>query len=307
MLLHVGYHKTGTTWLQQTVFAEHDGESPFMRPWKNMVIDELVTPHPLHFDADAVRERFHAGLVQARQAGKVPLISAERLSGNPHSGGYDAGDIAHRLAAVFPQARVLMVIREQTRAILSGYRQYVMVGGACSLPKYLTPPNAGRARVPWFRFEHFEYDRLLGVYQKFFGAENVLVLTHEELCRDPDVFVSRIINHVGIEPPKNHHVDRTRRNASVSDFVLNLKRPVNRIFVRDGVNPGGLIDSQRFSRRLQRLTRIIDSFVPQGVRNSGDQRARNIVREAVGERYRQSNRRLAEMINRDLAAEGYMM
>ena len=52
---------------------------------------------------------------------KVPVISHERLSGYPHSGGHDSKEIAHRLAAVFPNAKVVIVIREQKSMILSNY------------------------------------------------------------------------------------------------------------------------------------------------------------------------------------------
>jgi len=49
----------------------------------------------------------------------VPVLSAERLSGNPDSGGYDSVHVAEYLAATFPEARVLIVIREQADMLVS--------------------------------------------------------------------------------------------------------------------------------------------------------------------------------------------
>lgn len=305
VLLHIGYHKTGTTWLQKSVFEDRSSQSPFLQPWNAVTIDELVMPHTLHFDPEKARGAFAAGFEAARSAGRLPVLSAERLSGNPHSGGYDSAELARRLALVFPEARILMVVREQVAAILSGYRQYVMVGGPCSLRRYLEPPAAGRARVPWFRFEHFEYDRLVSHYRMLFGPDNVLVLTHEQLVEDPVQFVDRIYAHAGLTRPANRGVSSERLNSSASDLVLALKRPINNLFVRDSLNPGGLIDSQRFSRRLQVAARLLDRTVPRSLRHRLHARSLRIVRNAVGDRYAASNRRLTALINTDLGALGY--
>jgi hypothetical protein len=70
---------------------------------------------------------------RCERGGLIPMVSSERLSGNPHSGGYDSAVLAERLHQVFPGARVLVMIREQRSMILSSWAQYVRVGGACLL------------------------------------------------------------------------------------------------------------------------------------------------------------------------------
>ena len=54
---------------------------------------------------------------RAAESDSTPVLSAERLSGNPHSGGYDSLQTAERLHRLFPQAKVLVVVREQTEEI----------------------------------------------------------------------------------------------------------------------------------------------------------------------------------------------
>ena len=107
-LLHIGYHKTGSTFLQRRVFPEPGfslvARAKALRP-------TFVEGDPFGFDARVAREAFRLGIERAQQEGLVPVLSAERLSGNPHSGGYDSKQIAERLAATFPEARVLAILR----------------------------------------------------------------------------------------------------------------------------------------------------------------------------------------------------
>ena len=55
-LVHIGYHKTGTTWLQNHLFARQDAGFfvPFDR--KTTLNRILIEPYPLVFDADAARD-----------------------------------------------------------------------------------------------------------------------------------------------------------------------------------------------------------------------------------------------------------
>ena len=73
--------------------------------------------------------------------GLSPVVSFERFSGNPFSGGYDSKEIADRLVQVFPDARVLVVVREQRSMIVSTYKQYVREGGALPPSKFMLPPD----------------------------------------------------------------------------------------------------------------------------------------------------------------------
>ena len=75
---------------------------------------------------------------------RVPVISYERLSGNPHAGRFDARTIADRIKAAFPKARIFCVIREQNDMILSTYFQYLKIGGTDSVRDYLTRSYDGR-------------------------------------------------------------------------------------------------------------------------------------------------------------------
>jgi hypothetical protein len=145
-LVHIGYHKTGTTWLQRYVFGS--SEAGFSQV---AGAQRFIAVNAFGFRAGRIRREMERRVNKAQVQRLVPVLSSERLSGEPHFGGYDSEIIADRLAAVFPDARILVVIREQTSMFLSIYKEYIRRGGAASLKQYLAAPRDGYW-MPQFRF-----------------------------------------------------------------------------------------------------------------------------------------------------------
>jgi hypothetical protein len=310
-LLHIGYHKTGTTWLQDHLFnnAEAGFETPFKR---GRDIQRLfIMPGPFAFDADACRDRFGPGLRAARERSLVPVITTERLSGNPHSGGYDCREIADRLREVFPDGRVLVVLREQKAMIASSYKQYVRVGGTASLQDYLDPPFYRRhlaIRMPLFQFDYFKYEGLVQYYQQRFGSDGVLILLYEQFRAEPLEFVRRIVQFAGANAgdellaamPFGEHV-----NAALSSSEAAVRRRVNVIGVHDSVNPWVLVRRAGAKRLVEGGVAKLDALVPSGTKKNLDQKMKQFIVEQTGDRFRESNRKLGQLLGVDLGPYGY--
>src|SRR6185503_2991913 len=157
--------------------------------------------------------------------------------------------VADRIAATFPTARVLMVIREQARMIVSCYRQYVRIGGTGSLGRYVSPPPGWGDRVPQFNLQQFAYDRLIGHYQELLGRDRLCVLPFELLARDPDAFAAQVAGFAGVEPGP---VDPEPSRVGWGGVTLNVKRGLNLFVGRDQVNPGAPLQSRRLNQWIVR-------------------------------------------------------
>ena len=302
VLVHLGLHKTATTWLQNTIFA--DREWGFATPWSRAeVLERFVLVDAMRFEAAATRGEMEPGRRRAEDEGCVAVLSHERLSGNPHSGGYDRREIAERLAGAWPEARVLIVIREQRDMIRSVYRQYLREGGALSLRRYLSPPRQGAARAPAFDPAFFEYDVLITYYQRSFGPERVLVMPYESLSEDPHAFVSAIARFAGAEGEGSIRFER--ENVALSDVALLVKRPLNRLFVRDRINPTGMFSSPRFHAGLTRVLELGERAVPRSLHHARSQAWEKEIEERIGTFYAESNRRTGSLTGLDLEAFGY--
>ena len=302
LLLHVGYHKTATTWLQRRVFdvPESGFEWILGRKWEAR--KHLVAPTSLCFDAAEARRHFETALQSATAAGRTPVISDERLSGNPHSGGYDSRENAERLVRTFPEARVLLVIRRQADVIYSTYDQYVEAGGTCSIRDYLS--RRTRHAMPSFRLEHFEYHRLISLYMDLFGRDRVLVLPYERLRSVPAEFLADIMRFAG--NPRPFLPDPGQRaNAGRPALLGAVLRRLNPFLVRDDLNGYSILAVPHARRVIYPALKACVEWLPRSWNERIEGSVRAEIHAACRGRYGSSNRRTAELTGLDLAAAGY--
>ncbi|MEO0771784.1 MAG: hypothetical protein AAFZ04_01250, partial [Pseudomonadota bacterium] len=192
ILIHIGYHKTATTWMQKHLFLSHHGYHQIMTHQE--VFDLIVKPHGLRFDAGPARSFIRDRLAQV-PPDHVPVISSEILSGHPFLGGHESDVYAQRLAQIAPDARILITIRDQMKILPSVYMQYLQRGGTMGHAQFFE----GTDQPGYFGFtaEHFEYDLLLRHYQGLFGADRVYVSPQEALKDDMQAASEAVANFAG--------------------------------------------------------------------------------------------------------------
>lgn len=270
---------------------------------------EIVRIRPLEFDASAVRVTFEPALHRIRDRGLLPVVSNERLSGHPSSGGYDSKEIADRLAAVFPEGKVLIVIREQRSIILSIYKQYVLAGGPSPFEQFVNAPADPAHRVPGFDFRFYEYHHLIRHYLDRFGSDAVGVLAYEAFVQDPTTFVRAIGDFAGRSIGDGLLASLpfgSRLKATPCASVIAVTRWSNRLARRTQYNPSPFIDSPWLSGRLRAFARRrVKRIVPRRIADQTESGLRRAVTEAVGDRYSESNRITAEITGLDLGGYGW--
>ncbi|MGZ6955380.1 MAG: hypothetical protein ACXVLO_05975 [Acidimicrobiia bacterium] len=286
--VHIGYHKTATTWLQREILPRHPQIRSFVSgsPHASPLLQEVIGRPDREFDAGRARQVYEARVAELGVPdGGVVVISAERLSGHAATGGYDTFRIAHRLHSVVPEARVFLAVREQVAMIESEYRQLVLEGTPARLATLL-------ARVPsWvnvgFDLGHYEYDLLADEYARCFGKDRVGVFSFEAITADPAVYLAALASFLELDPwpalPAS--VLRSRVNAGLPSRLVGVRRVLNH-FQRSPLNPNPLIAlrpvwrsplSALASRLPARRRSLIDTATQQQLRD----------------RYRESNHRLA--------------
>jgi hypothetical protein len=305
LLLHIGLQKTASTWLQNKVFGSADvgfatvgGEAVVKRT--------LISPDDIEFDAATCRSAFMERIEAVGAERLVPVLSAERLSGDMLFGAYDSVRLADRLAETFPGAKVLIVIREQRSMLFSTYQQYVKVGGLLDVGDYLTRASKSH---PWpCDLRRYEYDRLVAYYQGLFGRDHVLTLPYELFRSDPEGFVHRIAAFAGASPdPSTVAALKFGKvvNRSWPPAGIAVKRRLNWL-VRERMNPWAPIDGRGAAgRRLTKAARELGRNAPERVAARIEQAMRETIASLVDARYRESNGRTSDLIGLDLAAFGY--
>jgi hypothetical protein len=311
LLLHVGYPKTASTWLQRYLFSwPGTGMRGLGKEGRRHPVRELVRIQPFEFDAADFRSRFEPLLGAIGADGLLPVLSFERLSGHPFSGGHDAKELAQRLKDVFPEAKVLIVIREQRSMVVSTYKWYVIKGGPCTLRRFVKSPSSGSRRVPWFNLEQFEYHRLIQHYRMLFGDDAVHVMPFERFVRDPQAFVSELAEFAGVtidDELLEALPYRAKANEAPSAARIAVQRRANHFIGRTELNPAPLLNS-RLAKRLARRTidyLPLERVVPSSFETRSEESLRRLAASLVGERYRESNRITQELTGIDLGAYGW--
>jgi len=296
MLIHIGYHKTATSWLQALYFSQHPSfhyPIDYEQLWQH-----LISPHGLDFNLDNAKKYFNTVLTAPLD--KTPIISSERLSGNPHSGGFDSKEIADRLKQIFPQAKILIVIRNQADMILSNYKQYIKAGGIATLEDYINPPVDGR--LPLFRLDNFKYDKLAQYYCSLYGKENVSIMLYEHFQQQPINFIASLNQFAGITTDINYHFQQ-KVNASPSDQYIALKRYANHLNGGSSFLPKKTI----MPKSYQFIMKSIEYLEKHNILQQENLSWKNIINKNIDSYYQESNQKIDQLFLLSLKKYNYSL
>lgn len=297
-IVHIGYHKTATTWFQKAIWPSLESHDWIPR---KLTQQALLNPPGMHFDAAEARR-----VLELEGRTRPVVLSEENLSGYIHNGGLHGlvgPEMARRIQAVLPEARIVIFIRNQPDAIRASYSQYVAGGGTYGLDKYLHTYERvhGALKAPFkapaFEWEHFEFDRLIGLYDAMFGRENVFVYPYEGL-KQPEALFAQIESDLGIRFPAGI-TERRGANVSHSEAGMNGLRFANRFTRQSVANKDYVIDPPG-GHALRNVVRFLLKAVP-----GGPFRLPRAVVEEIERRYAASNGRLAAARGLPLAELGY--
>lgn len=252
---HIGYHRTGTNFLQREIFPKLPLFRPESSAWRQVI------------------EGRAAGYYQQQDATCNPdslpmLISSESLSGTLEE---DRPQIARLLADLNREVRILVVVRRQPDIFRSLYAIHVKQGHRTAFRAFALRLAANR---------RCDYAAMLARLHKELGREQVMALPYEMLRDSPQGFVAELCRFLGAPPPA---FDPARVNASWPDAEIRLRRLLNRAQLKPG--------------RLALVARALNPILPPLL----DSETSAIVERA----YRESNRKMADLVDWDPESYGY--
>ena len=262
IVLHVGLHKTGTSYLQRHVFP-HLPQTRFVYPRHYVPEDQnpitefayrMFHVNPTLLDTTDEKQKIDAFIEGLSQPNV--LISSEDFFGF-----YFENYLTHRsnsalLKAVFPAAKVVMVTRRQDKWLESAYKQTLHGGFSTSVNRFLNyknstfgdynvgvyqGPNVGVKDLNWAGFVQY--------YQQLFGAQNVLVLPYELFVENPNLFLEKFYAFSGLPEFYPEQKEQTNRGYSllsgtvarvVNKLPMTLKRDLKQVVPRSW-HPGEIM------------------------------------------------------------------
>ncbi|XKH01365.1 sulfotransferase [Marinobacter nauticus] len=248
--IHIGYPKTGSTTIQRKLFSKLPNLDLVGQPAS---IEDVMIREVIHAITDCESLEYDAGNLVSKikklklKSEKLLLTEETFSTGSSLTGRVDRMEIAHRLNYLFPDAKIIVVLREQTSIIRSFYLQKRKIDPSFSVPfdDWLeqAKQNAHKENV----FQYFDYEKLLTLYKKLFGKKNILVLTYEDLLSDDVQFLCRILEFMGYNPVQYKDlikdISSSNENKTVTKRTLYLRVASKRLKLLAKVIPKPVKDT----------------------------------------------------------------
>lgn len=219
LYLHIGLHKTGTTFLQKAVF-------PLWQGIEYLPLDKLEYLTRMSDEVDY-------------------LLSREGLSGQNWMHSEERDRCIMRLARLFPDARIIMSFRQHSGYIVSSYNQFLQRGGYLEFGDYFSLGDGSGFMAPGdFLFR----DKIELVTREFGHPPHVIL--HEDIVRNIGKVVAGLEGFMGGKGPAPGKIKSRSFNRSVGHYPAKLLRFLNR-HSRSELNPEGRYDLYHW--RLRKL------------------------------------------------------
>ncbi|MEO9892504.1 hypothetical protein [Aurantibacter sp.] len=307
VLFHIGLHKTATSSLQKDFFTV--GHGFFQGLKKSKIMEVFVNKSSTELISSKDLECFLEFVKRANEDSLVPLVSHERLSGYPLSGGYDRMSILNRIKSTGLDVKIIYIIREQKSWIYSAWKQMIIDSSGMKLQEFLMKSHPKHnARLPVPRLEYLNYARDITLLRDMFGEANVSVIPMELMAQDFSYFKSKVSKLLDVDIERFRNAQLSFKNESLSLSEIYFKLFINRYVIRTELSPRGMISSSNNFFKFLAGERFCTSFSYLAGSNSFsalDANNKALINGVVGEYFSEINFKASEMIGIDLKKLGY--
>lgn len=293
-IFHIGLPKAASTWLQKEIFPYLPGIQ-YIGP---DVANDLVQVSDSEFAAANFVQRFN---LPADATESPALISTEALSGAFDKGAVDMKRNALRIKEIAPDARIILVLRNQTDFVESLYRQMVKQGATYSPQQWWNAPfHYPNTLVPSTLHWHY----LIELYSSLFGMKNIHVIFMEKLRTHPSECLQDLCRFVlGTDAGASFDNMSEQRNVSLHSSALKLMRFYNRI----GHGPYNTDPLIPWVPRFQKIRKKASRKLNPLLKKSGIKSVRltGALDEDIFKTCHESNAKAAKLLGIDLKGLGY--
>lgn len=308
LLIHLGLHRTGSTWIQRSMLPDANIPIDDIWPDRADLARRVIVCSDADFASAEIREKIDRSVAEATQAGRCPAISNERLSGNPNSGAFDMDQTSHRLHQLRPDAKIMIVIRDQQSALESIWCQAVRMGLYSSAYTYLKTHDLSDFRVPHFVPEYLYFDRIVSQYMKLFGRDRVLVLDFERLRQDPKSYVNSICDFMGVA--RVDSAPSEVQYARPHPLEAGVLRRGNLLFRRTSMNIGPPFESEHMFNLWRRFSGHVAKYAPNSLKKASARRltaTSTAFIDQIDTQVRASNKRLVDELGVELVSSNWRL
>ncbi len=228
VIVHVGYGKTATTWLQEKIFRSL--KDIYLGKYENNFPDWLLKINYLdEFSYNQQKKQLSKKVTEIIANKEKAIISSEAFT--------NFGAVfqqIERIAYCFDLPRIILTLRNPINWLISNYKYLVEYEGFFRpLEAYIDfgqhrTPFAIEKRDPFYLPDLF-YDEVVGSYRHMFGRERVLILKYEDFVSEPEAYGESLSGFLGIDLPDFVEKAKHKMLVSKAEEVIDEKRITNMI------------------------------------------------------------------------------
>lgn len=291
-IIHIGFPKTATTWLQKEFFPNVKNIEFIDR---KTVGDKIVKPNTFEINTQETRIFF-----ESKKANKL-FICDEMLVGGMDAGfgnGAFIKEVGYRLKNIFDQAQIIIFIRNQHSMVASAYFQYLIEGGNYSIDRFLNRKKMFGIflkEYSLFSFDFFKFDQTISFYKSLFGENNVDVYLFEEFDENPKDFLTKFKEKYDLDIDINSLNFEKKRNKRYRKYLLQFAKISNSFTHSNTLLKYYIFNIPKFHGRTHNIYRLLNKYrlfgaFPTDLHLLG---AKNM--KYISEFYKESNRKLIEI------------
>ena len=293
VFIHVGLHKTGTTYLQDAIWPQAKNYSFISRPYTqhNYAFNQMQYSDDTLYDKKIVENEI------SKFNSNHLLISDENFSGKPIYFSYlNRSLIAKRLAELWPSAEIILFIRDQLDIMKSHYSSYIkMPFGIKKIRNLFYKPNNNYSYEDslgginpkldtlyyntndyFIHLDCFKFSPLIKLYKNLFKKCHIFL--YEDLLNHQDEVLEQlsvILGHKLMSKPNFYNTSLTPSNLSKQRFS-------NKINI--------LVGNNKYVRKIISGVNNINPFI------SSDKNLKNDIKLMVQDYYKSENKNLKKLL-----------
>lgn len=315
IIIHIGMPKAASTSLQNNFFKR----LPLINytgglgdTISSKAFSKVIHTEDMYFHTDEIRREMLHNVDE-----KLPILFSQEFACSPFlplSRGIPQSrvTIANRFKTLFPDAKILIIIRNQLKLQQSLYSEYYkhesrfIKTGSLTFKKWMAlnieQLKGGRQNV----FHFADFNSLIKIYQNLF--KDVKVVVFEEMIKDMNGFIEdELCPFIGVDKTEaiQYFIDKVenRRHSKGGVFADNSVRRIINILQNNLGNPQKAISIEKRKSFMKKVHEITDS-ISLGKMNT---EYTSEHKKVLNEFYAEGNRKVSEMLDVDLGKYGYPM
>jgi hypothetical protein len=284
VILHIGYPKTATKWFLGNFYP-------------NVKNAGIIYNENLYYDTTPGKEFFEVKPDEHYIEKELKIIATHALSGFVN-GKWEHGIYRQfflkQLKEKYPDASVIIFIRNQLEFIPSMYSSYLKRGGTASIAEVfsISSENTGE----FFSYEFLDYHKTISQFQNVFGKQNVYIFIYEDFLENNTEFMKNFTSIFGMSIDLKCLSNR-KKNIKLRRGLISLLRKTNLLFQK-GLSPKKNIVNWPWVYTLfNKNIDIINEWRIWGQKPKSSEMLGNEMSDFIIDYYRESNRKLIEDFN----------